>query len=296
MYSYIVLVVVLLTSNAQTVRGAACTGNTQLTAADIKAALDAHNLARSHAGNDDAANELKLVWNDDLAKRAQDWANLCIWEHRLTTDCSEKESVGQNLAITTAGNYDIAHFVDLWDEEKEFYSFQSGDCSKVCGHYTQVVWATNMEVGCGIARCPKVEGSYNNAWVFACDYSPGGNYQGQKPYVEGVPCSECSSVLKGGYMCKKNLCMPCTPYQHGRKCKCDTKVCENGGQFNRAQCRCDCPKDYYGENCEKKCECVDPSPHCASWSSYCKQPAYAQFMKDNCAKTCKMCDLPQSCF
>lgn len=109
-------------------------------------ALEQHNLARSNAGNGDAANELKLVWSDALAKRAQDWADLCVWRHELLTACDEKESIGQNLAYTTARRYSISKFVYNWDKEKAMYTYQTGACSGKCGHYTQVVWAKTMEV------------------------------------------------------------------------------------------------------------------------------------------------------
>jgi hypothetical protein len=43
------------------------------------------------------------------------------------------------------------------------------------GHYTQVVWKTTTEIGCGMAT-----GSANDYLV--CQYSPGGNVIGQAPY------------------------------------------------------------------------------------------------------------------
>jgi pathogenesis-related protein 1 len=46
------------------------------------------------------------------------------------------------------------------------------------GHYTQVVWRASVRIGCAIVECPSV--TFHS--VVLCDYSPGGNIQGQKPY------------------------------------------------------------------------------------------------------------------
>ena len=45
------------------------------------------------------------------------------------------------------------------------------------GHYTQIVWHTTLECGCG-----KATNSTQNADYFVCQYSPPGNYWGHYPY------------------------------------------------------------------------------------------------------------------
>jgi len=49
---------------------------------------------------------------------------------------------------------------------------------KVCGHYTQVVWSTTSRVGCARHECPAL--TYRLTIV--CDYGPGGNISGSRPY------------------------------------------------------------------------------------------------------------------
>ena len=46
------------------------------------------------------------------------------------------------------------------------------------GHYTQVVWRASVKIGCAIVDCPNV--TFHSTVL--CDYAPGGNIQGQKPY------------------------------------------------------------------------------------------------------------------
>src|SRR5262249_4667296 len=63
--------------------------------------LDAHNQARSQHG------ARPLVWSDQLAQKAQNWANQCRFQH---------SSAGENLAAGT-GNYGPLNAVKGWMDE-----------------------------------------------------------------------------------------------------------------------------------------------------------------------------------
>ena len=43
------------------------------------------------------------------------------------------------------------------------------------GHYTQVVWENTTHVGCGRKKC-------TDMIIITCNYWPGGNFVGRKPY------------------------------------------------------------------------------------------------------------------
>ena len=199
--------------------------------------------------------------------------------------------------------YSVTQFVGDWASEKQNYTYADNSCSAVCGHYTQVVWANTAEVGCGIKLCETINSGGKKVVMFGCDYSPPGNSQGQKPYVQGSPCSACSSVIStGGYFCENNLCVPCTPASNGDKCICKEKACQNGGNYNPGTCACYCPQgQYYGTLCENKCECVDAHPYaaqaCPGWKAqgYCENSGLKAFMTDSCSATCGFCNLPASC-
>jgi len=74
--------------------------------------------------------------------------------------------------------------VQAWYDEKSDYTYASMACveGKMCGHYTQVVWAQTTQVGCAWNRCPDFH-------ILVCDYSPIGNVVGSKPYTKGNACS-----------------------------------------------------------------------------------------------------------
>jgi hypothetical protein len=71
--------------------------------------------------------------------------------------------------------------VDAWGNEKKDYDYANNSCQSgaVCGHYTQVVWRSTKLVGCGVASC---SAGNSKAQVWVCQYSPPGNYVGERPY------------------------------------------------------------------------------------------------------------------
>lgn len=130
------------------------------------AILKAHNDARAaeHAGIPD------LTWSDTLASSAFAYAQKCVWAHSDT-------GYGENLMMGTAGGYSVTDAVNGWVGERRNYNGQpigQGNFSAY-GHYTQVVWKSTTEVGCGYARC-------GGNVIMVCQYNPPGNYTGQKPF------------------------------------------------------------------------------------------------------------------
>ena len=95
--------------------------------------------------------------------------------------------LGENLyaAAGTRGASAAQDAVPWWACEATNYDYASNACSLsgcadapgVCGHYTQLVWRTTSEVGCGIKTC--TTGSPFQGyptWRFVvCDYDPPGN-------------------------------------------------------------------------------------------------------------------------
>ena len=68
------------------------------------------------------------------------------------------------------------------------------------GHYTQVVWATTTEVGCGY-----VFYGPENEMLLICNYKIAGNMVKGSMYKKGPACSACPSNF--GH-CDDGLCAP----------------------------------------------------------------------------------------
>ena len=114
-----------------------------------------------------------LVWSEKLAKAAQEWANTLVKEGAFHHPA--KSPWGQNLYEVTGGEFLPEQIVSGWASEASKYDYHANQCRGMCGHYTQLVWRDTREVGCAVAR-----GGNREVWV--CDYSPRGNYIGQRPY------------------------------------------------------------------------------------------------------------------
>jgi len=285
-------------------RAATCGVQTTLTAVQAQESVLVHNNFRA---KETSSNMKSMVWSDEMAAVAQSWANTCKWEHGNLYDCSGNR-VGQNLFVEASiGGYpakNMTRTIEAWSGEKKDYTYSTNQCAsgKMCGHYTQVVWANSVEVGCAAAQCPKMVVSgqtWTNALFIVCDYRSPGNVVGEPIYKSGTSCLNCDSEGTGaGYKCVNKLCSKCSPSTDST-CKCGTPAspCQNGGSWSTTTCSCVCPKKFYGSKCEFTCTCDDLEPQdCADWSDFCQDADYAEYMQENCKKTCQYtCILPPSC-
>ncbi|CAH1272404.1 PI16 [Branchiostoma lanceolatum] len=165
-----------------------------------EAIVASHNNYRRNAAPL-AANMQQMSWNEDLAGIAQAWADRCIYDHNAQRADNFPGSVGENIYVTS-GEYTPGDEVDDWHTERKDFTFSTNQCARTCGHYTQVVWARTNQVGCGVALCDIIQGlGWRDSFLVVCNYAPSGNTVGERPYVNGAPCSMC-----GNTGCVTNLC------------------------------------------------------------------------------------------
>jgi hypothetical protein len=168
-----------------------------LTPLQIQEFLNAHNLARCDV-DPPAQSMPALVWDTDLAAVAQAWANTGNFAHNSSridqyNAMGHSETwIGENLAFGSGPAMTPVGVTGLWTSESSDYDFASNTCAGGpavnCGHYTQVVWANTLRVGCG--RAP-----VGGQLLFVCDYAPGGNFLGERPYVAGAGVNEACGVM-----------------------------------------------------------------------------------------------------
>ena len=139
----------------------------------LKGITAAHNYYRKKAGVP------PLGWSNKIAAYSKKWANYlqknngCRMKHREGN--FKIESYGENLAFASGKQLNSYYVVKAWYDEIKYYNYKRNSCSKVCGHYTQVIWKTSKRVGCAIAYC-------KNSEVWVCNYDPPGNHMGKRPY------------------------------------------------------------------------------------------------------------------
>ncbi|XP_055524040.1 peptidase inhibitor 16 isoform X2 [Wyeomyia smithii] len=117
--------------------------------------------------------------------------------------------MGQNLAaIWSSASLDNDQDSDFpgrirkWFDEVKKYSY-GARFSLTTGHYMQLVWAESFLVGCGYSYYYSAN-KYNKLYV--CNYGPGGNIQGQQPYLIGRPSCDQHGLQKSHKY--PSLCMP----------------------------------------------------------------------------------------
>ena len=117
----------------------------------LAVALDMHNNLRAQhqAG--------ALTWGVDLASSAQAWADRCVFQH---------SGSGENLA---QGFASLPAAVQAWADEATAYTYD-GSYSHNAGHFTQMVWASTAQLGCGVAP---------GCSLYVCHYHPAGNVLGE---------------------------------------------------------------------------------------------------------------------
>nr|XP_022295809.1 pathogenesis-related protein PRB1-3-like [Crassostrea virginica] len=137
---------------------------------------------------------MKMRYSQELASQAQAHADSCVMQH--------SGLASENMFFSSGTTIDLWAAIYAWEKEKWDYDYDTDTCKegKVCGHYTQVVWASSVEVGCGASN--QCGGTYKTHIV--CQYSPSGNYVGIRPYKKGAPCSGCTAC---GYSCVDGLCV-----------------------------------------------------------------------------------------
>uniref|UniRef100_UPI00398F8757 peptidase inhibitor 16-like n=1 Tax=Pristiophorus japonicus TaxID=55135 RepID=UPI00398F8757 len=168
-----------------------------LTEIEKDAVVTAHNKYRSEAS--DASYMLRMKWDKDLEEMAVNYARECTWGHN-----KDRGETGENLFATTRP-LDPEKAVEKWYLEIAHYTYETMECTpgKLCGHYTQLVWANSDKVGCASHDCDELKGmDIKNMSILVCNYLPPGNVIGQKPYEQGTPCTKCPAESK----CIDNLC------------------------------------------------------------------------------------------
>ncbi|XP_049422155.1 GLIPR1-like protein 1 [Epinephelus fuscoguttatus] len=168
-----------------------------------------HNRARSSV-SPPASDMLYMTWDEGLAITARAWARHCVFEHNGYLKDVRRvhptfSSVGENIWTSSSPHFDVSRAIKRWVDEKQDYDYNRNICTKVCGHYTQVVWASSFKVGCAVQLCTNgvkyTSFADQEGILFVCNYATAGNVNGGRPYnYEGAVCSKCKGT------CVENLC------------------------------------------------------------------------------------------
>nr|WDQ26766.1 venom peptide [Acharia stimulea] len=184
----------------------------------IKLTVDGHNMrrelvAKGQLDGQPAATDMKcMIWDEELAKKAADWASRNKFEHDSDgTVPSGRFRINQHVyvlqTIDKSHEFDMEAALEMWFEENKDYKYEpisSRAWGPSTGHYTQMVWSKTTRVGCAVSEF--MQNEMKNI-IIICNYGPAGNIVHQYPYsTKGnkpgkLKCSKEDSQNKYGSKC-----------------------------------------------------------------------------------------------
>ncbi|XP_076868501.1 cysteine-rich venom protein kaouthin-1 [Brachyhypopomus gauderio] len=143
---------------------------------------------------------LEMKWSNTLAASAQAWTDSCTMNHGpVSSRMVNGYQVGENLFKST-DKASWTSVVTAWHSEVVDFKYPlTSKKDSQTGHYTQVVWYSSYQVGCGVTDCGEF-------LFYACHYYRAGNFKSIPPYTKGTPCSACP------HACSDKLCTNPCPY------------------------------------------------------------------------------------
>lgn len=130
-----------------------------------------------------------MTTSDSLNSTAQSWAKQIATTGELAhSSSSQRNGAGENLYVSYTTAASIApdtlanSAVKSWYDEVAKYNYANPAFAASTGHFTQVVWKSSTELGCGAAQGTKtLQGKQYKAFYVVCHYAPAGNVTGQFP-------------------------------------------------------------------------------------------------------------------
>ncbi|KAJ5745338.1 hypothetical protein N7520_010520 [Penicillium odoratum] len=138
---------------------------------------------------------LEMTWDEELADKAQGWADNCEFAYDPRHYTAKYDSVGQNLYASDQLEDIFQNATATWAEEKDYYTYDYPcPAGQECRQYTQVIWAKSYKLGMAVSSRKCAFGKY----LVVANYAKSGNYAGEPPYTAGNPASKCPAGSQPG--------------------------------------------------------------------------------------------------
>jgi hypothetical protein len=161
-----------------------------------------------------ANNMIQMYWNEELAAKAQEWADNCkLVNSNFKSRATPKFAVGENIYFfETSNNPTVRSWkmvIDAWFKQGSFFNkgvknYQHGGINTEA--FTQAAWAKSYWIGCGYSKFKSQKGFTH---LYVCHYGPIGNNPGHSIYqASDKAICKCKNGLSCGNKKYPNLCCP----------------------------------------------------------------------------------------
>ncbi|VDD82727.1 unnamed protein product [Mesocestoides corti] len=117
--------------------------------------------------------DYKQTYSQQMEELAIKWVSRCKFEHPNPTTDPDYKGIGQNLALAGTYTPNMTRMAQGWYDEIKNYKYADNSCKGVCGHYTQMVWATSVGLGCAMKQCDDIKPEWKMpVYLMACQYQP----------------------------------------------------------------------------------------------------------------------------
>lgn len=127
-----------------------------------------------------------VVWDDNVASNAQEWANYLANNNKFTHSNSQ---FGENLFAMSSTSLPkeqtsvIDRAIDSWYSEEENYDYSHPGFDSTTGHFTQLVWLSTRKIGTGFAISNN--GAMKRA-IVVMQFDPPGNMNSASIFAQNV--------------------------------------------------------------------------------------------------------------
>ncbi|KAH7887533.1 CAP domain-containing protein [Phlebopus sp. FC_14] len=112
-----------------------------------------------------------LTWSDELASKAQQWADGCQFQHTE----GKMGPYGENIAAGT-GDFTIPKAMGMFLKDMATLD----PANPTFSDFTQIIWQNSTRLGCASAQCSGIfDPGLGNATMHVCFYDPVGNVVGE---------------------------------------------------------------------------------------------------------------------
>uniref|UniRef100_A0A5K3EPM4 SCP domain-containing protein n=1 Tax=Mesocestoides corti TaxID=53468 RepID=A0A5K3EPM4_MESCO len=162
-----------------------------------RAILEAHTKIRESV-NPTASDMHMMAYSSKMERMAETMVDKCL---SIKQRDYRGFSVNQIVFFHVRGDYE--KLVTFFAKQARQYDYRTNGCSKLCEGYKKIVWANSTEVGCARKRCGfSSTGKIRPGDFVVCVYNSE-SVRGQRPYKEGISCSQCPP----GEKCSRNQCV-----------------------------------------------------------------------------------------